>query len=544
MPINRLNVFECRSLGSDFNAGMFDPGSTFNNTLSSANGTSSSPTVSASNYSFISQDVNHYLFIQSGTNWTPGWYQITGLAGTSAIVNASTNQYIKANYFRGKVNGIGTSNGLNSAFWTIDYSQSAIAVTSSLDLFVNTSTTCSSSSSPFRNSMIGNSLRINAGTNFNTGLFLITGIAGTIATLHRTIGTVSSTGGSAVVGGAAYSVTRVLTDGVSVIGNVDFRCFIKKDGTYYYSGGEYLFGGGYPNFFGYENYRDDRGKPLFEAIGYATRPFRRWDGVWLKLSNLEFNGNNWPSTTLAQFNNNQANSHFQNITFRNMRDGISGAGMYSKFCEFIDCQGYAGTISYGFVQGMNNSNNGSITAVMDNSIIWNNTTTHMSWPNPSAGFYVFRNNIVYNLRGAGNVLGSYENFNSLGNNYLIYAANNIFSNITGSVHYNVSGYSALTFLLDSNSYFSVGATGHTQFNSVGSSRYLVINCNILNNSPFANPENGNFRLNDHYLGGRLVRYKSAVSLVPETIIKQNRDVGPFQTRNSPISINMNGGMRG
>ena len=95
MPINRLNVFECRSLGSDFNAGMFDPGSTFNNTLSSANGTSSSPTVSASNYSFISQDVNHYLFIQSGTNWTPGWYQITGLAGTSAIVNASTNLKVR-----------------------------------------------------------------------------------------------------------------------------------------------------------------------------------------------------------------------------------------------------------------------------------------------------------------------------------------------------------------------------------------------------------------------------------------------------------------
>jgi len=41
-----------------------------------------------------------------------------------------------------------------------------------------------------------------------------------------------------------------------------------------------------------------------------------------------------------------------------------------------------------------------------------------------------------------------------------------------------------------------------------------------------------------------VRYKSAVSLVPDTIVKQNRDIGPFQTRNSPISINMNGGMRG
>ena len=35
-----------------------------------------SPVVSSATYTFVAGDVNAWLYIVSGTNWTPGWYQI------------------------------------------------------------------------------------------------------------------------------------------------------------------------------------------------------------------------------------------------------------------------------------------------------------------------------------------------------------------------------------------------------------------------------------------------------------------------------------
>ncbi len=52
MALSAYAIWEVRSLGSDNNSGGFDPGATMKSTLSCSNGTSATPTVTASDYTF------------------------------------------------------------------------------------------------------------------------------------------------------------------------------------------------------------------------------------------------------------------------------------------------------------------------------------------------------------------------------------------------------------------------------------------------------------------------------------------------------------
>ena len=123
MAISLYAYWEVQSLGNNNNSGVFDPETTMSATLSSANGTSTSPTVTASNYSFVSTDVGNWLYVKSGTSWYPGWYLISSIAGTSAIVNATKFQAVNANLQNAYLDGIGSAVSLSSGTWAIDYSQ-------------------------------------------------------------------------------------------------------------------------------------------------------------------------------------------------------------------------------------------------------------------------------------------------------------------------------------------------------------------------------------------------------------------------------------
>jgi hypothetical protein len=150
MSLSVYAIYEMRSGSANTNGGAFDPGLNFTNTtLTSGNGTSVFPTVSASNYAFVTADINHYLFIKSGASWTPGWYQITGLAGTSAVVNANIGQYMKITMFRGSTAGVGTADSLSAGNWTIDYSQSTNARAYYNDIYLNSTTSISSTGNTF-----------------------------------------------------------------------------------------------------------------------------------------------------------------------------------------------------------------------------------------------------------------------------------------------------------------------------------------------------------------------------------------------------------
>ena len=66
MAASNYTIWEMRYNGSDYNSGCFDPNATLATTLSSANGTSTFPSVTSSNYTFSASDVGHYLYVKSG----------------------------------------------------------------------------------------------------------------------------------------------------------------------------------------------------------------------------------------------------------------------------------------------------------------------------------------------------------------------------------------------------------------------------------------------------------------------------------------------
>ena len=110
MAISAYSVWEVQQAGNDNNSGAFDINATMTSTLSSSTGTSTTPSVTASNYSFTSNDVGHYLFIKSGTGWYPGWYKILSATGGSAVVQASINNAVSANCTIATLNGVASSN--------------------------------------------------------------------------------------------------------------------------------------------------------------------------------------------------------------------------------------------------------------------------------------------------------------------------------------------------------------------------------------------------------------------------------------------------
>jgi hypothetical protein len=548
MALSAYAIWEVRSLGSDNNSGGFDPDATMKSTLSSSNGTSSTPTVTASDYTFVSGDIGYYLYIKSGTSWTPGWYLITSISSGSAVVNAASGQFIKANSVLSSSNGIGSTDSLSSGTWTIDYSQNNSARVSFTDLYLNSTSTCSSVANPITSAMIGNTIRIISGSGFTAGVYVINSTSGTIAQLDRAAGTSLSSNGVANLGGAFGTAYTGLSS--SIFLNSYGIVYIKADATYEVFGLSILFGGSSsPHIVGYGTYRTDKQRPVFSMTGPDTSVFRRWDGTYTKMSNIEFNGNNNISSYAFAFTNNQPYSTMTNCIFKNMT-GSYGSGIQTRFCVH-DNAGGAGYI-YDYCIFANKPNYYTIfnsLSLVSNSIIFkNNVSNDFTWQNPDYfSSAMIKNNIIHELVGAGYFVGAYNNCTA-GNSRnagITFVINNIISEINGYTVREICGYAPQPFMLDTNAYYlNRGGAGTTFHNSYASSKFMGVNEIFLTKSPFRNANNGDFTLNEDIGGGKEVRYDATPITLLDTNTKQNKDLGPYQGKNPPIRTSMNGGMRG
>lgn len=206
MSLANTVIFEVEFGGSDTACGGgFDPATgARDGTLASSNGTSSTPTVTSANYSFVAGDIGNWLFIKSGTNWSPGWYKITSVSGGAATLNAAigaaflfvSNQAATASASA----GVGTSATLSSGTWSIDYTQT----TSGNSLGSPSISTTTVTYSGATKSMVGNVVQIGSGSGITAGFYLISAVtAGTSFTIDRTAGTGSA---SVYLGGALASL--------------------------------------------------------------------------------------------------------------------------------------------------------------------------------------------------------------------------------------------------------------------------------------------------------------------------------------------------
>lgn len=111
-----------------------------------------------------------------------------------------------------------------------DYSQQDAAQVVYGDLVIDgaTATKVTSAAHPFSSVSVGNILYISGGTNFTVGRYQVVSVSGSTATCDRNLGTLGSTGGIGVLGGALASPG--IAASVAIAGNV---IFVKYNATPY-----------------------------------------------------------------------------------------------------------------------------------------------------------------------------------------------------------------------------------------------------------------------------------------------------------------------
>jgi len=225
------------------NAGMLTDLTTDTNTANTA-----APVVSSASYNFAAGDVNHWLYIKTGTNWTPGWYKIMSVASNKATLSAAVGsanvEQLVNNLMRSNtVIGCATVGTPTGGTFTIDYSRSTAAKVALTNFAsVNSSAVLTSVSAPFTPVMVGNYFNLNSGTNATIGWYEITVYTSTSqVTIDRDCaGAADLSAGVGKVGGAISlgSATASLDDNVvfsslvtsSTTGTT--RYFIKGSATY------------------------------------------------------------------------------------------------------------------------------------------------------------------------------------------------------------------------------------------------------------------------------------------------------------------------
>lgn len=172
--------------------------------------TGNSPVFTSASYNFVAGDVGAWVYIASGTNWVPGWYQIASVATNAATLSAAIGQAVQTvvqsvntRYpdHMAATAGCATTASPTGATWTIDYSQQAAAQISYTDLAsVGAGLLVSSVAHPFAAQQVGNTLIIASGTNFTAGRYVIASVAAGVATVQGAANITTGAGVSGVGG--------------------------------------------------------------------------------------------------------------------------------------------------------------------------------------------------------------------------------------------------------------------------------------------------------------------------------------------------------
>lgn len=318
MALAASTIWDIRTGGSDTaNGGGFDPGQTagMNTDGAATTATGNSPVFSSASYNFTAGDVGAWIFIASGTNWTPGWYQIASVASNVATLTASvgTAPLFNAAFPHDRINtvaGCATTASPTGATWSIDYSQQNTAQKTYTDLTVvgAPSLVASSTANPFGKQQVGNCLVVTGGTNFNTGRYVIASVNGslqaTFISANSSIASGASSNGTGGMGGSLASPGQA--SGSMVLGN---KLFLKA-GTYNISSASTNISGGCVSLvsttsgnsnaalIGYSSVRYDNGtKPLLQATGSISSFTMIASATANMIENVEVDGASYTGST-------------------------------------------------------------------------------------------------------------------------------------------------------------------------------------------------------------------------------------------------------
>lgn len=547
MALSGNTLFEVRTTGDDTNgAGAFDPSQTAgmftDGAASSATG--NTPSFSSASYSFVAGDAGAWIYIASGTNWQPGWYQIGSVSGGAAILSAAIGAAVWASAY-----GDGTStkipslistvagcsrNGnasLTGATWTIDYSQQDAAQFTYTDLAsAGAGLTVSSAAKPFAKQHVGNSLVITGGTNFTAGRYVIASVAAAVATVVGP-GNITTGAGASGTGGQGGALA---TPGKAASVHVGSNFIFVKSGTYSVTSASTNVAGGCLSLTagaavsqattvsGYGSLRRDYGtKPLLQASGISSFTLITATANWTYTENVSLDGAsltssrglNCGSVAGGALRIKAANCTNSGITGQTlvMECEVTGCSTQAAFlsCNTIGCwahdntiTGFSGCLAAYCIASNNSgaSSDGFTTAsrawYFDHCMAYNNGRSGFTWANTGTDPISF-----YNCLAEAN--GAYG-FASSAAGYLVFMRN-------------CAGYN--------NTSGNVQAAG---FNSPATNIGFV----TLTGSAFTNAAGGDFTLNNTSGAGAACRAAAFPGTMPGSSLVGYPDIGALQHQDS------------
>lgn len=416
MALTGLPNIEINSAATagNVNGGLFNPSNPnmlTDGTVDSNTGNTNSPVFSSASYTFVAGDVNHYLYIQAGTNCYVGFYKIASVSGGKATLSAAigaaetfVNEVCTAATVAG-VASVGTPTGIT---FTIDYTRSTAAAFAMTDLAVVTTTTLTSAAKPFTKAMVGNIIHITAGT-ATLGWYEIVSVAVVTATIDRSAVT-TGVNNTAAVGGAlslASGTATMTDDDVFELGagNIGMKFFVAGNATYALGATVNITsGGGSANSKNYlQGYITNRfTRPTGSNIPIFTTGANifTFNSVWY-VADLTITGT---GTQIVTCGNSNVFNNFKviNKSTTASRIGFNLGGSASLInCDLVSYRGIALDIAAdsGFVMGcyIHDSDTGvqcDANAKFFNNIVASNVTAAMSF-NASASRCSVINNTFY-----------------------------------------------------------------------------------------------------------------------------------------------------
>lgn len=555
MAYGANTIFDVRTGGSDTaNGGCFDPGQTagmFTDGVATLANTSA-PVFTSASYNFVAGDVNHWLYIASGTNWTPGWYQIASVAANAATLTAGLGAYYlsinksptrvstNAGLFADAV-GCATIASPTGATWTIDYSQSTTARVSYTDLAsAGAGLTVSSAANPFGKQMVGNGLIIASGTNFTAGVYVVASVAATVATVVGAANMTTGVGVSGVGGLGGCFATPGKAAGLKVAGNDIFW----QSGTYNLSG----------------NTVNTAGCQVSDTIGGVDQTNLTWWVGWNTTRTLHNADTSWPTinanlqTALTLFSMTGVYTRARNIIVDgNSKASLTGFNQNASYQKIdhikaqnctvvgIDLQGGNA------VEGDNLSGTGCsgtagvrVNALASVVEVWANTTTgivlsnnailkkFLSYANTGASSF----GVGFNSVGAslfdgvcyGNGADGVDTSNSIGS----ITCENVICEANGAAGWKTGAVRDLVRLINCASYNNT--SGHFTPGNITDLTGFVIGTGSF----FVDAPNGNFAINNNGGAGAALRALGSPGLFPRGTSTGYTDIGAAQHRDPPL----------
>lgn len=244
MALASTTVWECNAAATsgNVNGGGFNPANAnmLTDLTTDANtANTDDPIVSSASYNFVAGDVGHWVYIQSGTNWTPGWYKISAVASNKATLMAAVGEAVQRSetvgypspmYTANTVAGCATVGTPTNGTFTIDYSQGTAGILTLTDFAsTNGSGVLTTATGGFTPVMVGNIFNLNSGTNALAGWYELTQYTdGNTFTIDRDCaGAGDLSSGRGNVGGAIPLNTSLDDDFFDAIGGGGVRVFYK-----------------------------------------------------------------------------------------------------------------------------------------------------------------------------------------------------------------------------------------------------------------------------------------------------------------------------